>query len=172
MSNYKRHYQAGGHYFFTLVTYNRKPILTTADNIKNLKQAIKKVKQDYPFILNAIVVLPDHLHFLWKLPEDDGNFSTRVRLMKRYFSMKITTPINQRKEKEIWQRRFWEHTIRNEDDWERHMDYIHYNPVKHGYVKAAKEWPYSTFLDWVNKRAYDVDWGLAEPASIVGMVAE
>ncbi|MCC2666929.1 MAG: transposase, partial [Gammaproteobacteria bacterium] len=117
---------------FTLVTYQRCPIFANPEKVEQLKIAINKVKKKYPFFLNAIVILPDHLHCLWKLPENDKDFSTRWRLIKRYFSIQMKTVINHRKEKEVWQRRFWEHAIQDEEDWGKHMDYIHYNPVKHG----------------------------------------
>src|SRR5690349_1866814 len=140
MSQYIRCYQPGGYYFFTLVTYDRSPLFANHTNVEQLHIAMNKVKKKYPFSLNAIVVLPDHLHCLWRLPEKDHDFSTRWRLIKRYFSMEIDTPINHRGEKLIWQKRFWEHIIRNEQDWRAHMDYIHYNPVKHGLVSSPAEW--------------------------------
>src|ERR1700733_7572580 len=149
MSQYRRFYQSGGNYFFTLVTYYRYPFFKNLENVKKFKVAINKVKKKYPFSLNAIVVLPDHLHCLWKLPENDQDFSMRWRLIKRYFSMEMNASINHRKEKEVWQRRFWEHTIRDENDWQKHMDYIHYNPVKHGLVRMPGDWQYSSFNYWV-----------------------
>ncbi|CAN5448831.1 transposase [soil metagenome] len=166
MSQYKRCYIAGGHYFLTLVTFDRKPILTIPENIERLKNAIQKVKQRHPFSINAMVILPDHLHCLWKLPENDQDFSTRVRLIKRYFSMEIPMLINHRQEKQVWQRRFWEHVIQNEDDWRNHMDYIHYNPVKHRYVQSVKEWQHSTFSYWVQKKLSEEHWETSEPLSI------
>jgi putative transposase len=111
MSQYRRCYQSGGNYFFTLVTHQRRPIFANPEKVEQLKTAINKVKKKYPFSLNAIVVLPDHLHCIWRLPENDKDFSTRWRLIKRYFSMEMGTLINHRKEKEVWQRRFWEHII-------------------------------------------------------------
>ena len=172
MSQYKRHYQQGGHYFFTLVTHDRKPLLTQPENVAHIKNAIQKVKQEHPFNLEAIVLLPDHLHCIWKLPKNDHDFSTRWRLIKRYVSIEIDAPINNRNEKQIWQRRFWEHCIRDEEDWQTHMDYIHYNPVKHGYVTAAKEWPHSSFNYWMQQGLYDDHWGSTEPSSIVQMEIE
>lgn len=167
MSQYRRCYQSGGNYFFTLVTHQRRPIFTHPENVEQLKIAINKVKKKYPFSLNAIVILPDHLHCLWKLPENDKDFSTRWRLIKRYFSMQIDTSINHRKEKEVWQRRFWEHTIRDENDWQKHMDYIHYNPVKHGLVQAPGDWQHSSFNYWVEKGLYEKNWGSMESVVFV-----
>jgi len=159
MSQYRRNYQMGGNYFFTLVTYRRAHIFNDPKNIDQLKIAINKVKKKRPFFLNAIVILPDHLHCLWRLPDSDVDYSTRWRLIKRYFSIEMNTNVNQRGEKEVWQRRFWEHTIRNEEDWKKHMDYIHYNPVKHGLVAAAKDWPHTSFHHWVSIGFYEKNWG-------------
>ncbi len=169
MSQYKRCYQAGGNYFFTLVTYQRRPLFSNPENVKHFKVAINKVKKNHPFSLNAIVILPDHLHCLWKLPENDHDFSTRWRLIKRFFSMEIKTSSNQRKEKEVWQRRFWEHIIRDEHDWQKHIDYIHYNPVKHGLVKSPGEWEHSSFNYWVEKGLYEPEWGSTKSIVFTGM---
>ncbi len=169
MSNYRRYYQPGGYYFFTLATYRRRKLFCFTQHVQHLKAAIIQVKKKHPFHLNAIVILPDHLHCLWKLPKNDTDFSTRWRLIKRYFSMTICTSINHRKEKQVWQRRFWEHHIRNENDWQKHMDYIHYNPVKHGLVQTPADWPHSSFYYWVNKKMYEKDWGSKEPIIFTGM---
>ena len=169
MSQYKRCYQPGGNYFFTLVTYERRPIFINPDNVAYLKAAINKVKKKYPFSLNAIVILPDHLHCIWRLPENDTDFSMRWRLIKRYFSLEISASINHRKEKEVWQRRFWEHLIRDENDWRKHMDYIHYNPVKHGLVPSPEEWPHSSFCHYVEKGFYEKNWGSMKPITFAGM---
>lgn len=169
MSKYRRYYQSNGSYFFTLVTHQRRQIFSSIENVKHFKIAINKVKKKYPFLLNAIVILPDHLHCLWRMPENDNDFSTRWRLIKRYFSMEIDTLINQRKEKEVWQRRFWEHFIRDEDDWRKHMDYIHYNPVKHGLVKSPKDWQHSSFHYWVDHGIYKKNWGSTESLFFAGM---
>ncbi len=115
-----------------------------------------------PFTIDAIVVLPDHLHCLWQLPAGDTDFSGRWHLLKRYFSIGIETLVNDRHEKEVWQRRFWEHLIHNEEDWEKHLDYIHYNPVKHGYVTGPLDWPYSSFSRAVAKGWYQKQWGSLE----------
>ncbi|MCX7116263.1 MAG: transposase [Gammaproteobacteria bacterium] len=169
MSQYKRHYEAGAHYFFTLATYQRRPIFIDNERVESLRAAIRKVKKSYPFFLEAMVVLPDHLHCLWRLPENDVDFSVRWRLIKRYFSMGMSTSINDRMEKEVWQRRFWEHCIRNEYDWQRHMDYIHYNPVKHGLALSPADWPHSSFNHYVEKGFYEKNWGKVESVTLVGM---
>ncbi len=169
MSEYRRFYQSGGYYFFTLVTHLRQPFLADPKNVNHLKAAMNKVKIKYPFSLHAIVILPDHLHCLWKLPEGDKDFSTRWRLIKRYFSMEMKTSINHRREKTVWQRRFWEHAIRDEDDWLKHINYIHYNPVKHKLAKSPGDWEYSSFNYWVEKGIYTKDWGTTEQIVISGM---
>ena len=165
MSEYKRSYQAGGHYFFTLVTHKRRPIFESSSNLNKFKYAMNKVKDKHPFALNAIVILPDHLHCLWRLPSNDADYSTRWRLIKRCFSIEMKAQSNHRNEKNIWQRRFWEHAIRDEHDWQKHMDYIHYNPVKHGLVPAPKDWQHSSFHYWVKRGFYEESWG-----SVMGMV--
>ncbi len=172
---YRRHYRAGGTYFFTVVTQSRKPILI--DNIERLRAAFSYVRDKYPFEIDAVVVLPDHLHTIWRLPDGDYNYSQRWMLLKRKFSagfnsrQKTCSQLNKR-EKGIWQRRFWEHTIRNEDDWRRHMDYVHYNPVKHGYVDSPAMWPHSSFLHAVRKGWYPYDWGETEPQTTLGLERE
>jgi putative transposase len=137
--------------------------------VEQLKIAINKVKKTYPFSLNAMVVLPDHLHCLWKLPEKDNNFSMRWRLIKRYFSMEVDASVNHRKEKEVWQRRFWEHTIRDVNDWQKHMDYIHYNPVKHGLARMPLDWQHSSFNYWVGRGLYEENWGSMESLMFAGL---
>ncbi len=169
MSDYRRAYIKGGTYFFTVVTYNRKKILCTAVGRENLKVSINETCKRYPFAINAWVLLPDHIHCIWTLPPGDDNFSIRWRLIKGGFTARYNRtqnkiwPISEshekRAEQEVWQRRFWEHLIRDEKDFQRHCHYIHYNPVKHGYVKAPKDWKFSTFHKFVEKGLYEVDWG-------------
>jgi putative transposase len=122
--------------------------------------------------VDAVVVLPDHLHCIWRLPEADADFSTRWRLVKRSFSLHLQTALNGRSEKVVWQRRYWEHLMRDEQDWRRHMDYIHYNPVKHGYALTPTDWPYSSFHRAVACGLYDPGWGAQEPATVTGMDVE
>ncbi|MGM0616263.1 MAG: REP-associated tyrosine transposase [Pseudomonadota bacterium] len=150
MSNYRRHYIAGGSYFFTVNLYNRKQTLLT-DHIDLLRDSVRKVKKKYPFEIVAWVVLPDHMHCIWTLPQGCSDFSIRWRLIKLQFSkgvaMSASSTVNHRRERHIWQRRFWEHTLRDADDIQKHVEYIHYNPVKHGYVANVQEWPYSS-IHW------------------------
>ncbi len=162
MTNYRRVYVAGGTYFFTVVTYNRKPILCSDQAIQRLRAAFRHTIKKYPFQLKALVVLPDHLHSIWQLPEKDCEFSQRWNTIKRYFSLEMQGETNNRREKNIWQRRFWEHLVRDEDDLQRCFDYVYYNPVKHNYVKKPFDWPYSTFRRDVTKGYYDKHWGSNE----------
>jgi putative transposase len=172
VSDYRRLYIPGGCCFFTVVTYHRLPVLAQPEHINALREAFRAVKAAHPFEVQAMVVLPDHLHCLWHLPEGDAGFSTRWRDIKNRVSRQIQTPINSRREKAVWQRRFWEHAIRDQDDWVRHVDYIHWNPVKHGYVPSPGDWPYSSFAQALRKGWYPPDWGRVEPAGIDGLVPE
>ena len=135
-----------------------------------LREAIKVVKRKHPFILKAIVLMPDHLHCIWTLPRGDWDFSSRWRLIKGEFTRRCDRKIKEqpsfsrqrKKEQAIWQRRFWEHQITDEQDFIRHVEYVHYNPVKHGYVKSPKEWKFSSFDKYVDRGIYDQNWGIAE----------
>ncbi|HSM98587.1 MAG TPA: transposase, partial [Gallionella sp.] len=142
MSRYRRATAAGSTYFFTAVAYRRQPILCN-ETIRNaLRAAIKTVRTSRPFIIDAWVLLPDHLHCVWTLPDGDADFSTRWMMIKRAVSLAcredyrragwVTASKLKHRESTIWQRRFWEHQIRNENDFDSHVDYIHFNPVKHG----------------------------------------
>ena len=172
---YRRAKVKGGTYFFTVVTYNRIKIFSRSSNVELLRQAFRNVIKRHPFKIDASVLLPDHLHCIWTLPHSDDNYSTRWRLIKSYFSRNFdqrnvgwfevrnptttTTSRLKKKEKPIWQRRFWEHLIRNDEDLRRHVEYIHYNPVKHGLTKAPGNWEYSSFHRYVDQGIYDVKWG-------------
>ncbi|MEM9002535.1 MAG: transposase [Cyanobacteria bacterium P01_F01_bin.86] len=159
---YRRYYQPGGTYFFTVVTNNRHPLLV--EHIDRLRQAFRYGMTKYPFTIDGIVILPDHLHTIWRLPDGDDDFSTRWMVIKRKFSAGFPSNISNRskqmkREKGIWQRRFWEHAVRNEEDWHNHMDYIHYNPVKHSYCSSPSDWRYSSFHRLVQTGLYAAEWG-------------
>ncbi|MEM9005128.1 MAG: transposase [Cyanobacteria bacterium P01_F01_bin.86] len=164
--SYRRFNVPGATYFFTVVTYERQPLFQDPNNVQLLREAFHTVKQRYPFTIDAIVVLPDHVHALWTLPEEDANFSTRWRLIKEYVSRRCDLVYNQalsssrvkKGERAVWQRRFWEHCIRDERDFVNHCDYIHYNPVKHGLVRSPRDWPYSSFERYVRAGMYDEAW--------------
>ncbi len=171
MTNYRRHFIAGGSYFFTVNLAERSSALLT-ENIHALRKAWREVRRELPFKTEAIVVLPDHLHCIWTLPPEDADFSARWRKIKAIFSRQLPK-IERRSmsrldkgERGIWQRRFWEHALRDGTDWLRHVDYVHYNPVKHGHVKQVIDWPYSTFHRYVRLGLYPRDWagtGLDDP---------
>jgi putative transposase len=163
MTSYRRNFIAGGSFFFTVNLADRRRQLLT-DHIDHLRAAFRETRQRHPFTIDAMVVLPDHLHAVWTLPEGDSNFATRWRLIKSLFSRSLpageTTSVSRlsKGERGIWQRRFWEHTIRDEEDFARHIDYVHINPVKHGYVTGVGDWPYSSFHRMVKLGVYPEDW--------------
>ncbi len=165
---YRRASLTGGTYFFTLVTESRRPLFKEPTSVALFLEAIEKIRSRHPFEMDAYVVLPDHLHTLWTLPEGDANFSTRWRLIKEAFTRAYlkTHPAPDRRESRrskgehsIWQRRFWEHVIRDEADFISHLNYIHLNPVHHGLARAPHDWPHSSFRAWVERGAYDITWG-------------
>jgi REP-associated tyrosine transposase len=168
---YRRVFLPGASYFFTLIVHQRAPLFSDAFTIDLFTHTVRKVQTERPFTLEAQVILPDHVHVLWTLPEGDTDYPTRVRLIKAAFTRLIlrSRPPAKRShsriakgEQAVWQRRYWEHTIRDERDFQAHLDYIHINPVKHGLVSAARDWPHSTFRDWVARGAYDESWGSGE----------
>ena len=169
MPNYRRARTAGGTYFFTVVTEGRQPIFTIPAARAALRDAIEQVRRQYPFVIDAWVLLPEHIHCLWTLPEGDSDFSGRWGMIKAGFSKQMKSSLasdgtvsrsrQRHREVSIWQRRFWEHQIRDDEDFRRHTDYIHYNPVKHGWVTCASDWPYSTFRRYVAAGVYPATWG-------------
>ncbi|OOZ39330.1 transposase [Solemya pervernicosa gill symbiont] len=172
---YRRNFEAGGTYFFTVVTQSRQPILI--DNIDLLRAAFVHTRKRYPFEIDAVVVLPDHLHTIWNLPRGDDDYARRWMVLKRKFSSPLSSATlnrsqRRKREKGVWQRRYWEHTIRDERDWRHHLDYIHYNPVKHGYVQAPRDWPYSSFMRAVGDGLYEPDWGMEIPAGVADVEYE
>ena len=168
MPNYHRRFTPNTLYFFTVVTYQRKPLLTIELVRSNLHNAIEHVRRRWEFDIEAIVLLPDHIHTIWKLPDGDSDFSTRWRLIKDkctrslknqgYRIEHFSDSRIKKKEHGIWQRRFWEHQIRDEKDFENHMNYIHYNPIKHGYVESLSDWKWSSFHRYVKMGWYDPGW--------------
>ncbi len=164
MAQYRRYRISGGCYFFTVNLADRRWSLLT-DHIEALRNALRQVKTAHPFKIEAMAVLPNHLHCIWTLPSGDDDFSTRWRQIKSAFSRDLPTTEHRsssrivKGERGIWQRRFWEHALRDERDIERHVDYIHYNPVKHEYAAQAWDWPYSSFRRFVAQGIYPRDWG-------------
>lgn len=165
MRRYIRQRHPGACFFFTVVTHQRRPFLTHPENMALLRKAMGDVKRRYPFTIDGIVIMPDHIHAIWQLPYGDNDYSSRWAQIKRRFSMSVTAGEKlsrsrmAKRERGIWQRRFWEHAIRSEEDWRLHMDYIHYNPVKHGYVASPEEWPYSSLDNCIQKGWYEKGWG-------------
>ncbi|MGZ5056128.1 MAG: REP-associated tyrosine transposase [Methylobacter sp.] len=168
MSHYRRADIPGATYFFTVVTYRRRPILCDDPVRVALREAVKTVQSHHPFTIDAWVLLPDHLHTIWTLPPGDANYAMRWSSIKRRVSLAcaelyhrtdwMTASKRKHRESTFWQRRYWEHCINSESDYVRHRDYIAINPVKHGLVYRAKDWPYSTFHRDVAKGIYPLDW--------------
>mgnify|MGYP003650067243 CR=1 FL=1 len=171
---YRRADVAGATYFFTVNLLNRKQTLLT-DHIDTLRACIKTVKQRHPFHIDAMVILPDHLHAIWTLPPGDADFAKRWMLIKTAFSRALPKHenINQsrksKRERDIWQRRYWEHLIRDELDYERHIDYFHYNPVKHGRLASVKDWPPSSIHRFIEKGIISSDWGVGESIMLTSL---
>lgn len=163
MPNYRRAFVPGGCWFFTVNLLDRQQTLLV-DHIAVLREAIAATRQIYPFKIDAFVVLPDHLHAIWSLPPGDSDFSTRWRLVKNRFARALprTERLNAvraaRKERGIWQRRFWEHLIRDETDYARHVEYCYINPLKHQLVARVSDWPYSSFHRDVRAGLFVEDW--------------
>jgi putative transposase len=174
MVEYRRPGIAGGTYFFTVNCAERRGIRTLTDNIEALRQSLRKVKSRHPFSIDAVVVLPEHLHCILTLPSGDGDFKTRWALIKAGFSRSLP-PVERRSksrmargERGVWQRRYWEHLVRDEEDFERHIAYIHWNPVKHGWVTRVQDWPYSSFHAYVKRGLYSEDWSSGPEGIIQG----
>ena len=167
MPEYRRAYVKGGVFFFTVATCERRPLFNEEEAVDVLRNSFQRVMLAYPFEVDAMVILPDHLHCIWILPDDDSDFSVRWRLVKSGFTRSEhmssagagSDSRIKKKERGMWQRRFWEHLIRDEADLSRHRDYIHYNPVRHGLAASPKEWPHSSFKRFVEQGLYSEDWG-------------
>jgi putative transposase len=163
MPNYRRAFVPGGCWFFTVNLLDRKSRLLT-DEIDALRDATRRVRQRFPFHIDALVVLPDHLHAVWTLPPGDADFTLRWRLIKSSFAKsqprtEWLDPVRrERGERGIWQRRFWEHLIRDEQDFQRHVEYCYINPVKHGHVTRVQDWPFSSFHRDVREGIFPQDW--------------
>ena len=160
---YRRARVPGGTFFFTVNLADRKSNLLV-ERIGTLREAVHYVKQRRSFHILGWVVLPEHMHAIWAMPDQDSDYSTRWRLIKQRFSRSIESreavrPSRQHKgEREIWQRRFWEHQIRGEKDLQNHLDYVHINPVKHRYVEVASAWPYSSIHRYIRQGIITPDW--------------
>ncbi len=169
MPNYRRPNISGGTYFITQVTYQRETWLCSEVARKALREAIERVREKYPFSIDAFVLLPEHFHCLWTLPPHDRDFSMRLRLIKTYvtkhygqelvINREISLSRQKRRESNLWQRRFWEHLIRDERDFALHCDYIHYNPVRHGLCTNPQDWKFSSIHRFIDQGIYPANWG-------------
>lgn len=168
MPDYRRWFVPGASYFFTVVTADRAPIFRHETARAGLRRAFSEVKARWPFEIAAIVLLPDHLHAIWTLTPGDADFATRWAAIKRRFTClwleaggpeSLVSPAKARdRRRGVWQRRYWEHVLRDEEDFANHGHYIHFNPVKHGLVSCPKDWPYSSFARFVRSGDYPSDW--------------
>ena len=164
MPDYRHVFHPGGTYFFTVNLLQRHDNDLLVRHIDLLRESVGNVRRRFPFVIHGWVVLPDHLHCVIELPNSDVDFPTRWRLIKADFSKGL--PLSERRssvrirrgERGIWQRRYWEHLIRDESDYRAHMDYVHINPLKHGLVRRVTDWPYSTFHQYVKQGVYPLDW--------------
>src|SRR5579863_6331570 len=163
MPNYRRAFVPGGCWFFTVNLLNRRQTLLL-DHVDALRSAFAHTRQNYPFDITAIVILPDHFHAVWTLPPEDADFSIRWRLIKTRFAKSLpnrerrSSVRKARQERGIWQRRFWEHLIRDEADYARHVEYCYINPIKHGLVTRVQDWPHSSFHRDVQRGIFPLDW--------------
>jgi len=178
MTWYRRVFVPGGTHFFTVVTYQRRPLFDDALARRCLRQAMAETRKKRPFDIVALCLLPEHLHCVWVLPDNDSDNKTRWGDIKSSFSRSYleagghegprSSSRKHRRERGVWNRRFWAHLVMDERDFARHVDYTHYNPAKHGLVSMPAEWPWSTFARYVREGIYPKDWGKVAPDSIAG----
>jgi putative transposase len=170
MPNFRRYYVPQAIVFMTVVTRDRIPYLEAGDDLDLFWQTLRRVQEIHPFRLLAYAILPEHVHWLMWVREEGGNFSAVMHSVKRNYTVHFKRAHGITFSLHLWQDRFWDHVIRDGRDLENHFDYIHYNPVKHGYVKRPEDWAQSTYAHWLERGYYDVGWGYGgEPESIVGL---
>jgi putative transposase len=172
MPDFRRYFIPGATYFFTAVTDGREPFLCTPMARGLLRRKLVECQTRWPFTIDAIVLLPDHLHTIWTLPPEDDRYSVRWAWLKKEFTKDwlatghTERPVSDGRKKDgrrgVWQPKFWEHTIQDETDFAVHLDYVHYNPVKHGSVSSPRGWEWSSLHRWVRAGVYDQDWGAGE----------
>jgi putative transposase len=176
MTRYRRAKLDGGVFFFTVALADRSSDILVR-HIDRLRCVYRNVQEKHPFETVAICILPDHIHALWVLPEGDANYPLRWSLIKSAFTRGLPDQVPRsmskiaRRERGIWQRRYWEHTIRDDADFERHVNYIHFNPVKHGHVSRARDWPHSSFHRYIREGILPIDWG-GDTAEMSGRFGE
>ena len=173
MSNYRRNYVPGGTCFLTVVTYARRRFLTDERPRACLRQAVRDVRRQWPWHMLAVVLLPDHFHTVWSLPPGDVDYSLRMQKVKEGFTKLylagggtegiVSTSEHAHHQRGLWQPRFWEHTIRDERDLKRCVDYVHWNPVKHGLARRVADYPWSSFHRYVRLGEYAGNWGVEDP---------
>ena len=161
MVSYRRNRIAGGTYFFTVNLHDRRQKVLV-EHIDAFRDVIRGVRREIPFLINAMVILPDHGHAAWTLPEGDAAYARRLRLIKSRFTRKLLAAgavlaKDRRGDYGLWQKRYWEHTVRDDRDFEAHVNYLHINPVKHGHVKRAVDWPYSTLHRYIRDGSLPAD---------------
>ncbi|MCH6483781.1 transposase [Pseudoxanthomonas sp. LH2527] len=173
MASFRRVFTPGATWFFTVVAARRRSLLTDPRVISAFGTAMREVRPTLPFSMPAWVILPDHLHVIWTLPEGDTDYPRRWSIIKRRTSQLADLPpmarscsMAARRESGLWQRRYWEHLIRDSDDLHRHVDYIHFNPVRHGHKDAPVSWPYSSFARHVRDGTYPPDWCATQDLAI------
>ena len=169
MPNYRRAYVPGGSFFFTVVVHRRRHLFADPPATALLGSVLRRCQMRWPFTVNAVVLLPDHLHAIWSLPAGDSEYPRRWGWTKKEFTQRwlaiggrdyvVSEGRKHQRRRGIWQPRYWEHTLEDEDDFERHFDYIHWNPVKHGYVRCPGEWPQSSIHRYARLGVYDGNWG-------------
>ncbi len=176
MPNYRRNFLPGGSFFFTVNLLERRSDLLVR-HIDLLREAVRRIRRTHPFHIDAWAVLPDHMHCVWTLPPGDADYALRWQLIKLLFSRELPKTERRsdvrmaRRERGIWQRRYWEHTLRDEADFNAHVDYVHINPVKHGLVSRAADWPCSSFHRYVEAGLLPVDWA-GGGEGVVGLAGE
>ena len=173
MSWYRRYFVPGGTYFFTVVAYRRRRFLTDPIPRKCLRDALDTIRAKWPFEIVAIVLLPDHLHTVWTLPRGDDRYSLRWKRVKEEFTVTFLKAGGKELQQSrsrvhqghrgIWQKRFWEHTCRDEEDLKQCVDYVHWNPKKHSLVGNVRDWRWSSFHRYVELGEYPADWGRDDP---------
>lgn len=178
MPNYRRYHVAGGTYFFTLKSEGNSPVFHKQSNVRLLGDVFREMRSRWPLEIHAIVLLPDHLHTIWSLPSGDTEYPLRWAWLKKEFTKRYLAQAGEEQARSasrrrnrrrgVWQRRYWEHTIQEERDFESLFDYVHWNPVKHGYVKSPADWPHSSFRRWMQEGVYSANWGAysAAPQSV------
>ena len=172
MPNYRRAWVPGGSFFFTLVVHRRRPLFESEVARNILGSLFRRCQLKWPMTINALVLLPDHLHAIWSLPAGDSDYPKRWGWIKKEFTkawlgiggeeFEISAGRSRERRRGIWQPRFWEHTLEDVEDFERHFDYIHFNPVKHKYVTCPKDWPHSSFHRWVRYGVYPLNWACGQ----------